>query len=74
LEPTTPCATNTPDRTPVFGQPNFSGRKAIEQGFNQVKSTRGTSSGNKIQLDTLCEGIISTQFKMAVHDPTIRLL
>jgi hypothetical protein len=26
VEPTTPCATNTPERTPVFRQLNFSGR------------------------------------------------
>jgi hypothetical protein len=27
VEPTTPCVTNTPERTPTFRQPNFSGRK-----------------------------------------------
>jgi hypothetical protein len=26
VEPINPCATNTPERTPPFGQPNFSGR------------------------------------------------
>jgi hypothetical protein len=27
VEPINPCATNTPERTPQFRQPNFSGRK-----------------------------------------------
>jgi hypothetical protein len=35
VEPTTPCATNTPERTPTFRQPNFSGRKETGQGSNQ---------------------------------------
>jgi hypothetical protein len=29
VEPTTPCATNTPKRTPMFRQPNVSGRIKI---------------------------------------------
>jgi hypothetical protein len=28
VEPINPCATNTPERTPPFRQPNFSGRNA----------------------------------------------
>jgi hypothetical protein len=28
VEPINPCATNTPERTPSFRQPNFSGRNA----------------------------------------------
>jgi hypothetical protein len=27
VEPTTPCATNTLEKTSAFGQPNFSGRR-----------------------------------------------
>jgi hypothetical protein len=37
VEPTTPCATNTPERTPSFRKHNFSGRKAMGQGSNQGK-------------------------------------
>jgi hypothetical protein len=43
VEPTTPCATNTPKRTPTFRQPNFSRRGATGQGSNQGKPTRGHS-------------------------------
>jgi hypothetical protein len=33
VEPTTPCATNTPERTPTFRQSNFSGRREIGRGL-----------------------------------------
>jgi hypothetical protein len=41
VEPTTPCVTNTPERTPMFRKPNFSGRKATGHGSNQGASTGG---------------------------------
>jgi hypothetical protein len=70
VEPTTPCVTNTPERTPTFRQPNFSGRGATGQGSNQGQSTRGESSGSNSQLSTPHGGSSSTQFKMAGQDPT----
>jgi hypothetical protein len=73
VEPTTPCATSTPERTPVFRQPNFSGRKAKIHGSNQEESNGGATSGSNIQISTPRRGSSSTQFKMVGHDPTIRL-
>jgi hypothetical protein len=35
VEPTNPCAINTPERTPKFRQPNFSRRGEIRQRSNQ---------------------------------------
>jgi hypothetical protein len=43
VEPTTPCATNTPEGTPYFTQPNFSRRGETGQGSNRGQPTRGTS-------------------------------
>jgi hypothetical protein len=40
LEPTNPCATNTPRRTPPFRQPNLWRRKT-----EGSTSTQGTTSG-----------------------------
>jgi hypothetical protein len=73
VEPTTPCVTNTPERTPTFRQPNFSGRRTIGHGPNQVKSNGGEISGSNSQLSTPRRGSSSTQFKMAGHDPMIKL-
>jgi hypothetical protein len=73
VEPTTPCATNTPERTLAFRQSNFSGRKIIGHAYNQGASTGGDSSRSNNQLSTPCGGSSSTQFKMAGHDPTIKL-
>jgi hypothetical protein len=74
VEPTTPCATNIPEITPAFRQPNFSGRGTTGHGFNQGKSTGGASSGSNSQLSTLHIRISSTQFKMVGQDPTIKLV
>jgi hypothetical protein len=73
VEPTSPCVTNTPKRTPSFKEPNFSGRRKIGQGSNQGKSIGVASSRSNSQLSTLCGGSISTQFRMVGQDPTIRL-
>jgi hypothetical protein len=73
VEPTTPCATNTPERTPSIRQLNFSGRKTTRNTSKQGAETRGASSRSNSQLSTPCGGSSSTQFKMAGHDPTIRL-
>jgi hypothetical protein len=73
VEPTTPCATNTPERTPAFRQPNFSGRKKTGNAPNQGASYGGAISGSNNQLSTPHRGSSSTRFKMAGHDPMIRL-
>ena len=73
VEPITPCATNTPERTPTFIPPNFSGRKKIGQGSSQGASTGGAISGSNSQISTPREGSSSTQFKMEGRDPMIRL-
>ena len=74
MEPTTPCVTNTPERTPMFRQPNFRGRGLTGQGLNQGKSIGGAILGSNSKLSTSHGGSSSTQFKMAGQDPTIRLL
>jgi hypothetical protein len=73
LEPINPCATNTPKRTPPFRQPNFGRRKTARITSTQGTTTRGSSSGRTSQLYTL-RGGSSSVFRMAGHDPTIRLL
>jgi hypothetical protein len=73
VEPTTPCATNTPERTPTFRKANFSGRKTTRNASKQGVATEGASSGSKSQISTLRVGSSSTQFKMEGHDPMIIL-
>jgi len=73
VEPKTPCTTNISERTPTFRQLHFNGRKTIGQGSNQGESTRGASSRSNSQISSLRRGSNSTQFKMARHDPIIRL-
>jgi hypothetical protein len=67
VEPINPCATNTTERTPLFRQPNFSGRKTTQSAPNQ-----GANSGSSSQVSTPCRGHSSSPFKMAGYDPTIR--
>jgi hypothetical protein len=74
VEPTTPCATNTFKRIPMFIKLNFSGRRATRQGSNQGKSIVGASLGCNNELSTSCGGSSSTLFKLEGHDPMIRLL
>jgi hypothetical protein len=72
VEPINPCATNTPRRTPPFRKPNFGRRKTTRSTSTQGTTTGGASSGSSSQVSTPCGGSSST-FKMAGHDPTIRL-
>jgi hypothetical protein len=72
VEPINPCATNTPKRTPPFRQPNFGRRKTTGSTSTQGTTTGGASSGSISQVSTPCRGSSST-FRMAGHDPTIRL-
>jgi hypothetical protein len=73
VEPTTPCVTNTLERTPAFRQPNFSGRNIVGNTSKQGVETRGASSGTNSKISTPREGSSSTQFKMVGHNPIIRL-
>jgi hypothetical protein len=72
VEPINPCATNTPRRMPPYRKPNFGRRKTIGSTSTQGTTTGGASSGSIIQISTPRRGSSST-FKMAGHDPTIRL-
>jgi hypothetical protein len=72
VEPINPCATNTPKITPPFKQPNFGRRKTARSTPTQGTKTRGSSSRSTSQVSTLRRGI-SSVFRMAGHDPTIRL-
>jgi hypothetical protein len=74
VEPITPCATNTPEITPPFRQPNFSGRKIAGSAPNQGETTGGASSRSSNQISTSRGGRSSSTFNMEGHDPTIRLL
>jgi hypothetical protein len=52
VEPTIPCATNTPERTLSFRQPIFSRRGAVGQGSNKGLIKRGKILGINNQLST----------------------
>jgi hypothetical protein len=73
VEPINPCVTNTPRRKPLFRQPNFGRRKIVGSTSTKGTTTRGASSRSSNQVSTPHEGSSST-FKMAGHDPTIKLL
>jgi hypothetical protein len=64
VEPINPCATNTPERTPPFRQPNFSARNDVGSTSIQGETTRGGSSGSISQGSTSRGGSSST-FRMA---------
>jgi hypothetical protein len=72
VEPINPCETNIPERAPPFRQLNFSGRNAAGSTCTLGETTGGASSGSSSQGYTLHEGS-SSAFKMARHDPTIKL-
>jgi hypothetical protein len=60
VEPITPCATNTPKRTPPFRQPNFSGRKTVGSTSKQGAANGGASSRSSSQISTSCGGSSSS--------------
>jgi hypothetical protein len=72
VEPINPCATNTPKRIPPFRQPDFGRRKTAGSTSTQGTTTGGASSGSPVQVSTP-RGGNSSAFRMAGHDPTIRL-
>jgi hypothetical protein len=73
MEPTTPCVTNTLERTPTFRQPNFSGKIITWHTYNQGETTGEASSISNNHISTPHKGSSLTKFKMAGHDPTIIL-
>ena len=73
VEPINPCATNTPKRTPSFRQPKFQGSQKVGSTSTQEATTGGASSGSSSQVSTPRGGGSSSVFRMAGHDPTIKL-
>jgi hypothetical protein len=72
VEPINPCVTNTSKRTPPFRKPKFGRSQTTGSTSTQGTTTRGTSSSRTSQVSTSCRGSSST-FRMAGHDPTIKL-
>jgi hypothetical protein len=72
VEPINPCAINTPKRTPPFRQPKFISSQTSGSTSTQGTTTGGANSRNTSQVYTPCGGSSST-FRMAGHNPTIRL-
>jgi hypothetical protein len=73
VEPINPCVTNTPIRTPPFRQPNFSGRKTTGSTYSHRSNNWRSQFRKHSQVSTSRRGS-SSSFRMAGHDPTIRLL
>jgi hypothetical protein len=71
VEPINSCATNTPKRTPSFRQPKFGGSLTARSTSTIGETTVGASSCSISQVSTLSGS--SSVFRMAGHDPTIRL-
>jgi hypothetical protein len=73
VEPINPCATNTPKRTSPFRQPKFKGSLRARSTSTTGATIGGTSSGSTSQVSTLRRRGRNSVFRMAGHDPTIRL-
>jgi hypothetical protein len=73
VEPINPCVTNRPKRTPPFRQPKFGGISKTRSTSTAGATTGGASVGSTSQVSTPCGGGSSSVFRMAGHDPTIRL-
>jgi hypothetical protein len=73
VEPINPCATNKQKRTPPFRQPKFGGSPTAGTTYTQGATTGGASSSNISQVSTMRRGGSSSVFRMAGHDPTIKL-
>jgi hypothetical protein len=72
VEPINPCDTNTPKRRLPFRQSNLGRRKTTRSTSTQGTKIWGFILGRISQVSTLRGGSSST-FKMAEHDPTIKL-
>jgi hypothetical protein len=73
VEPINPCVTNTPKRTPPFRQPKFGGSPKARSTSTTGATSGGASSGNTSQVSTPRGGGSNSVFRMAGHDPMIRL-
>jgi hypothetical protein len=73
FKPINPCVTNTPNRKPSFRQSNFGGILTAGSTFTQGETTTGSIPGSSSQVSTPHGGGSSSIFRMAGHDPTIRL-
>ena len=73
VEPINPCVTNTPKRTPSFIEPKLGGSPTVRSTSTLEETTRGASSSSTSQVSTLLRGGSSSVFRMAGHNPTIRL-
>jgi len=73
VEPINPCVNNTPKRTPPFRKLKFGGILTARSTSTVGATTRGSISGSTSQVSTPCSGGSSLVFRMAGHDPTIRL-
>jgi hypothetical protein len=73
VEPINPCVTNTPKRTPPFRQLKFGGSPTERSTSTTGETTGGASSGSTSQVSTPHDRGSSSIFRMAGHDPTIRL-
>jgi hypothetical protein len=74
VEPINTCVTNTPKRTSPFRQPKFGRILTTRSTSTLGATTGGASSSSTIQVSTPCRGGSSLVFRMARHDPSIRLL
>jgi hypothetical protein len=73
VEPINPCVITTPKRTPPFRQPNFVGSMTTRSTSTTRETIGGSSSGSTSQVSTPHSRGSSSVFRMAGHDPTIRL-
>jgi hypothetical protein len=73
VEPINPCVTNTPNKTPSFRQLKFRGIPTTRSTSTVGETTRGVSLGNISQVSTPRGGGSSSVFRMAGHNPIIRL-
>jgi hypothetical protein len=73
VEPINPCVTHTPKRTSPFRQPKFRGSLIVRSTSTTRATTGGASSGSMSQVSTPRGGGSNSVFRMAGHDPMIRL-
>jgi hypothetical protein len=73
VQPINPCATNTPNQTPLFRQPKFRGSPIARSTYTTGATTRGANSCSTSQVSTLHDEGITSVFRMEGHDPTIIL-
>jgi hypothetical protein len=73
VDPINPCATNSPKITPSFRQLKFGRIQIVGSTSTQGEKIGGASSGSTSHVSTP-HGGSSSSFRMAGHNPTIRLL